>query len=85
MRRQGLIRTPYSIHPKSGQIVWPMDAKDCERLRTMDNRKASPVEVAEALHPWNSPSENDMVHGDGVLLYHPPFNKVFKRGLPDWG
>jgi len=85
VRRQGLIRTPYSIHPKSGQIVWPMDAKDCEMLRTMDNRKASPVEVAEALHPWNSPSENDMVHGDGVLLYHPPFNKVFKRGLPDWG
>jgi len=51
----------------------------------MENRKASPVEVADALHAWNSPSENDMVHGEGVLLHHPPFNKVFKRGLPDWG
>jgi len=85
VRRQGLIRTPYSIHPKSGQIVWPLDAQDCKKLREMKNRKASPVEVAEALHPWNSPSENDMVHGEGVLLYHPPFNKVFKRGMPDWG
>lgn len=85
VRRQGLIRTPYSIHPKSGQIVWPLDAQDCEKLRQMEDRKAPPAEVAKTLHAWNSPSENDMVHGEGVILYHPPFNKVFKRGMPDWG
>ena len=85
VRRQGLIRTPYSIHPKSGQIVWPLNAEDCAKLRAMKNRKASPVELAKELHCWDSPSENDMVNGEGVLLYHPPFNKVFKRGLPDWG
>ena len=87
VRRQGLIRTPYSIHPKSGQIVWPLDAQECEKLRVLvkDNPKATPAELAECVHAWNSPSENDFKHGEGVTMYHPPFNKVFQRGLPDWG
>jgi hypothetical protein len=87
VRRQGLIRTPYSIHPKSGQIVWPLDAQECEKLRGLvkANPKATPAELAECVHAWNSPSENDFKHGEGVTMYHPPFNKVFQRGLPDWG
>jgi hypothetical protein len=84
VRRQGLIRTPYSIHPKSGQIVWPLNGEDLNKLRNMDNRKASPVDIAKELHSWNSPSENDFVDGKNVVLYHPPFNKVFQRGMPVW-
>ena len=83
VRRQGLIRTPYSIHPKSGQIVWPLNGEDLNKLRTMKNRKASPVDIAKELHSWNSPSENDFVNG-AIKLYHPPFNKVYQRGMPIW-
>ena len=50
----------------------------------MGNRKASPVDIAKELHSWNSPSENDFVDGKNVVLYHPPFNKVFQRGMPVW-
>ena len=83
VRRQGLIRCPYSIHPKTGQIVWPLNPTDLAKLRNMDNRKATPVEIAKCLHPWESPSENDFVNGE-VVLHHPPFNTVFQRGMPLW-
>jgi len=83
VRRQGLIRCPYSIHPKTGQIVWPLGGEDLGRLRTMSDRQASPVEIAKEIHAWNSVSENDYVNGEAIL-YHPPFNKVFKRGMPVW-
>ena len=34
--RQGIVRCPYTIHPKTGQIVWPLDKKNLETLRQYD-------------------------------------------------
>ena len=35
--RQGIVRCPYSIHHKTGQIVWPLDGKNLADLRLHDN------------------------------------------------
>ena len=78
---QGMIRCPYSIHPKTGQIVYPLDKNNLEKLRKMDEN-SQVIDIAKNLHDWQSDAEN--CYGEPITLYHPPMSKVFNRGMPVW-
>ena len=80
---QGMIRCPYSIHPKTGQIVYPLDKENLEKLRKMDE-KSQVIDIAKDIHDWESDAENYFGEDEGMKLYHPPMSKVFNRGMPIW-
>ncbi len=74
---QGLVRCPYSIHEKSGQIVWPLDQEDITNLELNLEEGSLATDVAGLLHDWVScfPGYS------GKLTHHPPHNKMYKRTL----
>jgi len=79
---QGMIRCPYSIHPKTGQVVYPLDKENLDKIRQLDDN-ASVIDIAKSIHEWESDAENYLGEDD-VKMYHPPMSKVFNRGMPVW-
>jgi len=74
--RQGMVRCPYSIHEKTGQIVFPLSSQQREILRNqkvLDNAEA----VAQLLHPWDTES---FIFTDGKS-WMPPCSSVHSRHL----
>ena len=49
VERQGIIACPYSIHWKTGQIVWPLDARNLQAIRKLES-DAMPLDIAKAIH-----------------------------------
>lgn len=85
--RQGIIRCPYAVHERTGQIVWPLDANELERLRADDGIDwSSPVTLAKSLHPWEIPVQSPMAEALGVesTWIHPEAS-VKDRGMPAYG
>ena len=74
---QGMVRCPYSIHEKSGQIVWPMDQEEINKLDLKLEAGSSATDVARLLHSWIS----DFPGYSGKLTYHPPHSKMYQRTL----
>jgi hypothetical protein len=72
------VRCPYTIHPKTGQIVWPLDMKDVERLRNKTNLDIEGV--AKTLHKWDIPNQSSIAELE--FTYLTPEFKVKDRGLP---
>ena len=84
VERQGIIACPYSVHWKTGQIVWPMDEDNFKAVRALPP-KATPIDIALAIHE----QENGQVWGTDVhftdeKMYFTPCHKVFNRGMPVW-
>jgi len=79
--RQGIIRCPYSIHPKTGQIVWPLSVKNMRDLRKHDN--LSVIEIAKILHDWDIDCQSKIAK-DYDITYITPEYKVENRGLIAW-
>ena len=75
--RQGMVRCPYSIHEKSGQIVWPLDQEDIINLELNLEGGSLATDVATLLHDWVSCFPGY----DGKITHHPPHNKMYKRAL----
>jgi hypothetical protein len=85
--RQGIIRCPYAVHERTGQIVWPLDIGELERLREGDGIDwSSPVALAKSIHPWEIPVQSPMAEALGVesTWIHPEAN-VKDRGMPAYG
>lgn len=76
--RQGIVRCPYSIHPKTGQIVWPLDMKSIEKLRSKDNLTIEGV--AKTIHRWDIPNQSTIAELE--YTYITPEFKVKDRGMP---
>jgi hypothetical protein len=79
--RQGIVRCPYTIHPKTGQIVWPIAPKGLRKLRSME--EATIMDVAKALHTWDIPCQSHIPE-EGSLTYLTPESKCIDRGLIAW-
>ena len=75
--RQGMVRCPYSIHEKSGQIVWPLDQEEIINLELNLEEGSLATDVATLLHDWVSCFPGY----DGKITHHPPHNKMYKRAL----
>ncbi len=84
VERQGIIACPYSVHWKTGQIVWPLDERNLNDLRGLP-ADAQPIEIAKALHTQQNGQlwTTDLEFTD-ALLYFPPCHTVSKRGMPLW-
>lgn len=84
VERQGIIACPYSIHWKTGQIVWPMDEMNLDAVRKLP-ANAQPVDIAKALHTQDNGQlwQTDLEFTDNPL-YFPPCHTVSKRGMPLW-
>jgi len=80
--RQGIVRCPYSIHPKTGQIVWPLDDRNIEGLGLLDD-KSSIEDIARQLHAWDIPSQSSLV-AEGGLTYISPESRCIGRGMPEF-
>ena len=80
--RQGIVRCPYTIHPKTGQIVWPLDEKNVESVRALP-KDAEIMDIARAMHSWDIPCQSD-VPDDDRLTYISPEYKVSNRGMPNF-
>ena len=74
---QGMVRCPYSIHEKSGQIVWPLDEEDIINLEFNLEEGSLATDVAGLLHNWVSSFPGYA----GKITHHPPHSKMFKRTL----
>jgi DNA primase catalytic subunit len=82
--RQGIVRCPYSIHHKSGQVVWPLDEKELNILRKYSMEDSLTVnDIAKLIHEWEIPNESPLVTDDNSTWIHPEA-EVFERGLPEW-
>lgn len=79
--RQGIVRCPYSIHPKTGQIVWPLSSKNLNDLREL--QEASVEEIANILHEWDIPCQSH-IPDEGKITYITPEYRVTDRGLIKW-
>lgn len=79
--RQGIVRCPYSIHPKTGQIVWPLDASNLKKLRP--HKKLSVTEIARILHPWDIEPQS-FIAKDCEKTFITPEYLIAKRGMPQW-
>ena len=77
--RQGIVRCPYTIHPKTGQIVWPLDSKNIKSVRALSD-DASIMDIAKALHSWDIPCQS-VVPEDDRLTYITPEYRVSNRGM----
>ena len=84
VERQGIIACPYSIHWKTGQIVWSLDEDNLNTLRGLTS-DAQPVDIAKAIHTQSNGNlwKTDLEFTD-ELLYFPPCHTVSKRGMPLW-
>jgi len=84
VERQGIIACPYSIHWKTGQIVWPMDEMNLDAVRKLP-ANAQPVDIAKAIHTQSNGNlwKTDLEFTD-ELLYFPPCHTVSNRGMPVW-
>jgi len=74
---QGMVRCPYSIHEKSGQIVWPLDQEEIINLDLNLEEGSLATDVAGLLHTWVSCFPGY----DGKITHHPPHSKMFQRTL----
>lgn len=72
---QGMVRCPYSIHEKSGQVVWPLSQTDIIKLE--DSLFNSPEEVGKLLHSWNI----NLKEFPGVTTWIPPHANLYDRSL----
>ena len=79
---QGMIRCPYSIHPKTGQVVYPLDKENLDKIRELDDN-SSVIDIVKSIHEWESDAENYLGE-EKIKMYHPPMSKVFNRGMPVW-
>jgi len=86
IQRSGIIRCPYSIHPKTGQIVWPLSASERDTLRELvtANFEVSLWEVVSTIHPWTTENQTESARESYPLMAIHPFNQVFQRGFPAW-
>ena len=75
--KQGMVRCPYSIHEKSGQIVWPLDREEIINLDLRMDEGSLATDVAGLLHSWVSAFSGY----SGKLTHHPPHSKMYKRTL----
>ncbi len=84
VERQGIIACPYSVHWKTGQIVWPLDERNLNTLRELP-ADSQPIDIAKAIHtqPNGQLWTTDLEFSD-ELLYFPPCHTVSKRGMPLW-
>ena len=84
VERQGIIACPYSIHWKTGQLVWPMDEANLEAVRGL-TADAQPIDIAKALHTQDNGQlwQTDLEFTDAIL-YFPPCHTVSNRGMPVW-
>ena len=69
--RQGIVRCPYTIHPKTGQIVWPLSKGDIIQLRSKENLTI--LEIARLLHPWDIPCQSHIPDEDSVTYITPEY------------
>ncbi len=72
---QGMVRCPYSIHEKSGQVVWPLSQTDILMLEKSSFKVAA--EVGKLLHPWNI----NLKEFPGVTTWIPPHANLYNRTL----
>ena len=79
--RQGIVRCPYSVHPKTGQIVFPLDAKNLADLRKHESLTIE--EIAKVLHPWDINCQS-YIAKDYDKTFITPEYKMISRGLPAW-
>ena len=84
VQRQGVIRCPYSIHPKTGQIVWPLDAEERLALEQLvsKNFEVTLWEIVTTIHPWTKTNEIDREDFPEMGIH--PFREVWQRGFPMW-
>jgi len=84
VQRQGVIRCPYSIHPKTGQVVWPLDAEERLALENLvkDNFQVTLWEIVSTIHPWTK--TNEIERKDFPEMGIHPFREVWQRGFPMW-
>ena len=78
--RQGIVRCPYSIHPKTGQVVWPLDDRNIEAIQMLEE-DASIEQIAKQLHAWDIPSQSSLT-SEGSLTFISPESRVINRGMP---
>ena len=69
--RQGIVRCPYSIHPKTGQVVWPLSEKNRQDLKVAKDLDI--MGIAELLHPWDIPCQSHLPDGDIVTYITPEY------------
>ena len=86
IQRSGIIRMPYSIHPKSGQIVWPLSQKERDSLRELvaTNYDVSLWDVVSTIHPWTTENQTESASETWPQMGIHPFREVFDRGFPAW-
>jgi len=84
VQRQGVIRCPYSIHPKTGQIVWPLDAEERLALEQLvsKNFEVTLWDIVTTIHPWTKTNEIDREDFPEMGIH--PFREVWQRGFPMW-
>jgi len=84
VQRQGVIRCPYSIHPKTGQVVWPLDAEERAALENLvkENFQVTLWEIITTIHPWTKTNEIDREVFPEMGIH--PFSEVWQRGFPMW-
>ena len=84
VERQGIIACPYSIHWKTGQIVWPLDARNLQAIRKLES-DAMPLDIAKAIHTQpNGQLWDTDVHFTDNPMYFSPCHTVYQRGMPLW-
>lgn len=83
--RQGIIRCPYAIHEKTGQVVWPLDSKDLKLLRDGDVDWSNAVSLAASIHSWEIDVQSPLAEANGIdKTWIHPESTVVDRGLPIW-
>jgi hypothetical protein len=84
VQRQGVIRCPYSIHPKTGQVVWPLDAEERLALEQLvsKNFEVTLWDIVTTIHPWTKTNEIDREDFPEMGIH--PFREVWQRGFPMW-
>lgn len=84
IQRSGIIRCPYAIHPKTGQIVWPLSKQERQNLRKLvdANYEVSLWEIVTSIHPWTTENQTEGTEYEQMAIH--PFSKVFQRGFPAW-
>ncbi len=84
VERQGIIACPYSVHWRTGQIVWPLDERNLNSLRELP-ADAQPIDIAKAIHTQqNGQLWTTDVEFTDEPLYFSPCHTVSKRGMPLW-
>lgn len=79
--RQGIVRCPYSIHPKTGQVVYPLDMRDIENIEGL-NEDAGIIDIAKRLHAWDIPNQSSSSLEGYDLTYITPEARCIGRGMP---